>query len=242
MLIFRQLYDIETGTFTYLLADSESHEAALIDSVSEQVARDMRLLKELDLNLIYLFETHVHADHITGVSQLKEHFPNAASVVSKYGGAPCANHLTDGGDQYQIGPYQIQVLATPGHTNGCVSYYVPSAGMVFTGDALLIRGCGRTDFQQGNAGTLFDSVTQKLFTLPDSTMVYPGHNYIGLTTSTIGEEKRCNPRLANQSREGFIALMAELKLPYPKKIGESVPANLKCGKREETPESITQGG
>ncbi|HEY9842929.1 MAG TPA: MBL fold metallo-hydrolase [Candidatus Obscuribacterales bacterium] len=226
-MIFRQLFDYETWTYSYLLADEASREAALIDSVNEQAERDTRLIKELGLELKYVLETHVHADHITGACRLKQQFPAALTVVSKFGGAECADILSDDGDSYRIGEIEIRVLATPGHTDGCVSY--ATDGRVFTGDTLLIRGCGRTDFQQGDPGKLYDSITQKLFGLPDQTLVYPGHNYAGLTVSSIGEEKHFNPRLAGKSRQDFIEIMNGLNLPYPKKILESVPANLKCG-------------
>jgi sulfur dioxygenase len=226
-MIFRQLFDYETWTYTYLIADEKTREAALIDSVAERSERDAQLLKDLGLNLKYLMETHVHADHITGVARMKKHFPAALSVVSEAGGAPCADILTQAGEVYTLGELEIKVLSTPGHTNGCVSYLMEDR--VFTGDALFIRGTGRTDFQQGDAGKLYDGITQKLFTLPDATWVYPGHDYAGNLVSTIGEEKRLNPRLAGKSREEFIALMANLNLPHPKKIAESVPANLRCG-------------
>lgn len=226
-MIFRQLFDYDTWTYTYLIADEKTREAVLIDSVYEQTERDAQLLKELNLELKYLLETHVHADHITGVTGMKRHFPQARSVVSRYGGAPCADHLTDQGDVFKIGDIEIKVLATPGHTDGCISFLV--GDRVFTGDALFIRGSGRTDFQQGDPGRLYDGVTQKLFTLPDTTLVYPGHNYAGMTVSTIGEEKRFNPRFAGKSRDEFIALMNALQLPHPKKLAESVPANQRCG-------------
>lgn len=226
-MIFRQLFDPESSTYSYLLGDETSREAALIDSVNTQTERDAKLIQELNLSLKYVFETHVHADHITGVFNLRKHFPRVQSVVSKYGGAECADILIDDGHVLRLGELEIRVLATPGHTEGCVSYVVD--GKVFSGDALLIRGCGRTDFQQGDAGKLYDSITQKLFALPDHTLVYPGHNYAGLTASSIAEEKSFNPRLAGKSRQEFITLMNNLNLPHPKKIAESVPANLKCG-------------
>ncbi len=231
-MIFRQMFDAESSTYTYLLGDEKSGEAALIDSVQEQAERDAKVLKELGLTLKYLLETHVHADHITGVTRLKTQFTEAKSVVSAQGGAPCADHLAQDGDLFRLGELEIRVLATPGHTNGCISYQVGER--VFTGDALLIRGCGRTDFQEGSASQLYDSVTQKLFTLPDQTQVYPGHNYIGLTSSTIGEEKQHNPRLGGgKSKADFVALMDNLKLAQPAKIMEAVPANLKCGNLSE---------
>lgn len=229
-MIFRQLFDKETSTYTYLLADEVSREAILIDSVREQTERDAQLLQELGLELKYMLDTHVHADHVTGTYRMKEFFPEAKAVVSRHGGAPCADQHTDEGDVFKIGKQEVRVLSTPGHTNGCVSYYV--AGKVFTGDALFIRGTGRTDFQQGDAGKLYDSITQKLFTLPDSTEVYPGHDYRGRTVSSIGEEKQFNPRLAGKSREEFITLMENLNLPHPKHIAEAVPANQRCGRPE----------
>lgn len=231
-MIFRQMFDAESSTYTYLLADEKSGEAALIDSVQEQAERDAKVLKELGLTLKYLLETHVHADHITGVTRLKTQFAAAKSVVSAQGGAPCADHLAQDGDLFRLGELEIRVLATPGHTNGCISYQVEDR--VFTGDALLIRGCGRTDFQEGSASQLYDSVTQKLFALPDQTQVYPGHNYIGLTSSTIGEEKQHNPRLGGgKSKAEFVEIMDNLKLAQPAKIMEAVPANLKCGNLSE---------
>lgn len=237
-MIFRQLFDAESWTYTYLLADPETREAALIDSVDEQAERDARILEQLNLKLKYLLETHVHADHITGVNSLKQRFPKAQSVVSQAGGVECADHHAQEGDIFQLGAHQIQVLATPGHTDSCLSYLCKNR--LFTGDTLLIRGCGRTDFQQGDAGRLYDSV-QKLFALPDDTQVYPAHNYVGETVSSIGEEKQFNPRLAHKSRDEFIAIMQALNLPQPKKIMESVPANLQCGKRNNA-EAVNQGG
>lgn len=226
-MIFRQLFDAESSTYTYLLGDEASGEAALIDSVQSQAERDAKLLRELGLELTLLLETHVHADHITGVTELKKVFPGARAAVSGLAGPECADIRNFDGDELKLGELRIRVLATPGHTAGCMSYLL--GDRVFTGDTLLIRGCGRADFQGGDAGQLYDSITQKLFALPDATFVYPGHNYIGLTVSTIAEEKRLNPRLAGKSRAEFIEIMQNLKLPYPKKIDESLPANLKCG-------------
>lgn len=226
-MLFRQLFDPESSSYSYLIADADSKQAALIDSVYEQTARDTRLIQELGLELKYLLETHVHADHVTGIHGLKENFPKAQSVLAKTAGVDGADLLVADGGLLELGSLKIQVISTPGHTAGCTSYYVEDR--VFTGDTLLIRGCGRTDFQQGDAGQLYDSVTQKLFSLPEQTLVYPGHNYQGLTASSIGEEKRLNPRLAQTTRQQFIELMNQLNLPYPKKIDTAVPANLKCG-------------
>jgi sulfur dioxygenase len=232
-MLFRQLFDCESSTYSYLLADEKTKEAVLIDSVLEQVERDKKLILELGLNLKYLMETHVHADHITGVTSLKEIFPGAKSVLHESGGTACTDIYIKDGDEFAFGDYKIRVIATPGHTRGCVSYY--SDGKIFTGDTLLIRGCGRTDFQEGNSETLFDSVTRKIFTMPDETQVYPGHDYKGLTSSTVWEEKNFNPRFANKTKAEFAEIMKNLKLSYPKKIDQALPANLKCGNVNKAP-------
>lgn len=227
-MFLRQLFDSDSSTYTYLLADPTSGEAALIDTVHEQAGRDARLLTELGFNLKYLLETHVHADHVTAAASHRETFPTARIALSARAGAEGADLLLTDGQILTLGPLELRVIATPGHTDGCLSYYIQ--GYVFTGDALFIRGCGRTDFQQGDPGELYDSVTQKLFTLPDSTTVYPGHNYCGFTASSIGEEKRFNPRLAGKTREQFIEIMNGLQLAPPKHLERAVPANLRCGK------------
>ncbi len=226
-MLFKQLFDKETGTYTYLLADEETREAVLIDSVKEQAGRDAKLIKELGLNLKYFLETHIHADHITAVSALKNDFPQAQAVVSLHGGVPCADIKVKEGDEIQFGKHTIKVLETPGHTDSCVSYVLEDR--VFTGDALLIRGCGRTDFQQGSPQKLYASVTKKLFELPEDTLVFPAHNYVGFTVSSIQEEKTLNPRLAGKTEVEFAEIMHNLNLPKPKRIDEAVPANMKCG-------------
>ncbi len=226
-MLFRQLFDSESSTYTYLIADESTGEAALIDPVREQLERDLRLLRELGLTLCFALDTHVHADHITAAGDLRER--TAAKTVSCVtGGADCASvHLGHGGE-LRVGGLLIKALATPGHTDDSLSFLCEDR--VFTGDALLIRGCGRTDFQNGSPGQLYDSITQVLFALPDRTRVYPAHDYTGQSMSTIGEERRYNPRLAGKSRDEFIALMNNLRLAPPKKLNVAVPANRACGK------------
>lgn len=229
-LIFRQLFDYDTWTYTYLLMDPENREGVLIDTVKDQAERDLKLIQELEVNLKYLLETHVHADHITGADDIRQQ-TGAQVVYGEAANVSCADINIKDGEELQFGRYTVRVFATPGHTNGCSSYYLEN--MVFTGDALLIRGCGRTDFQQGSAETLYESVNKKLFTLNDDTMVYPAHDYKGLTVSTIGEEKQYNPRLGDgKSEEEFVEIMNNLNLAKPKRIDEAVPANMKCGKTD----------
>lgn len=227
-MIFRQLFDKDTSTYTYLIADEKTKEAALIDSVREQVDRDVKVLEDLGLTLKYAIETHVHADHVTGAGSLRQVLPSTKVVVHAASEADCADILINDGDVLKVGDVEIKALYTPGHTNTCTSYQV--GDMLFTGDTLLIGGCGRTDFQAGDAAQLYDSIHGKLFSQPDSTKVYPGHDYNGLTMSTIGEEKANNPRLGNnKSKADFVAIMDGLNLDMPKRIKESVPGNMKCG-------------
>ncbi len=239
-MLFRQLFDRESCTYTYLLGDEESGEAVLIDPVREHVERDAQLLDELGLKLKFTLETHVHADHITGSGLLRQKL-GSKSVLSARGGAPCVDVAAADGDIVEFGPHAIECRATPGHTDGCMSFYVADAGAVFTGDTLFIRGCGRTDFQQGSAENLYRSVHGKLFSLPNSTSVYPGHDYKGRTVSTIGEEMRHNPRLGGTSLEEFSEIMGKLKLAPPKKLAEAVPANQRCGLPEIKPSPATWG-
>lgn len=227
MLEIRQLFDTESSTYTYLVWDELTREAVLIDSVKEQVDRDLKLICELNLNLKYLLETHIHADHITGAGQLREK-TSAKTVIHESTKSECADLLVKDGDALFLGKHLISVLHTPGHTDTDISYLIEAA--VFTGDALLIRGCGRTDFQSGDAAQLYDSITQKLFTLPDETIVYPGHDYKGFLSSTIREEKNYNPRLGgNRNKNAFIHVMNSLDLEPPKNMALAVPGNLKCG-------------
>ena len=229
-MIFRQLFDKESSTFTYLVGDEGSRKAALIDPVVEHVDRDLLLAKELGVEIAVIFDTHVHADHITGAGTLRER-TGAKTHFSARGGPACADVLLNDGDLVHVGELVIRALATPGHTDSCMSYVV--GDRVFTGDALMVRGCGRTDFQEGDASTLWRSVHDKLFVLPDATYVYPAHDYRGQTCSTIGEEKRWNPRLGGSATvASFVELMHALHLPPPAKIDEAVPANKACGKRD----------
>jgi sulfur dioxygenase len=226
-MLFRQLFEPETSTYTYLLGCERSRRALLIDPVAGEVGQYITLLEELGLSLIYTMETHVHADHITGSSLLREQC-GSRSVVHRDAGTLCPDLLVSDGVVLQVGDMEIIVLHTPGHTQSCVSYLVNDR--VFTGDALLIGGCGRTDFQQGNAGQLFDSIQQKLFTLPPDTLVFPGHDYQGNTVSTIRQEIQKNPRLGTgMERSVFVDLMNHLDLPLPRHIHAAVPANMACG-------------
>ncbi|MGG6293343.1 MBL fold metallo-hydrolase [Leptolyngbya sp. AN02str] len=227
-MLFRQLFDEATWTYTYLIADPETNEAILVDPVAEQVERDLRILQELGLTLRYCLETHIHADHITGSGKLRE-ITGCQSIVPANAKAACADRFIQDGEQVQMGSVHIEAIATLGHTDSHMAYLI-NGTHVLTGDSLFIRGCGRTDFQSGDSGAMFDSVTERLFTLPDDTLVYPGHDYKGETVSTIGEEKQWNPRFAGHNRDSFIDLMSNLKLPNPKKIMEAVPANERCGK------------
>ncbi len=227
-LIFRQLFDYETWTYTYLLADPETREAVLIDTVKEQVDRDYNLVQEMGLKLKYLLETHIHADHVTGASDLRDK-TGAKIAVSEVAGADSADIPLKDGDELAFGTFKIRAMATPGHTNTCMSYYVD--GMVFTGDTIMIRDVGRTDFQQGSNDKMWESVTKKIFNLPEDTVVYPAHDYKGFHSSTVGEEKQFNSKLGGgKSKDDFVKLMNDMKLGQPKRIHIAVPANLKCGR------------
>lgn len=230
-MIFRQLFDKDTSTYSYLLADEATGEAVLIDPVREQLERDTKLLEELGLTLRYVLETHTHADHVTSAGPLADR-TGAQTVVSEHG--PDCGHVRVGhGDRLQAGGLEIEVLETPGHTPDHLSYRI--GGNVFTGDALLIRGSGRTDFQGGDAKALYRSITEVLFALPDDTLVWPGHDYRGHTASSIGEEKQHNPRLAGKDLEAFVEIMDNLGLPPPRHIQEAVPANRSCGRVPAAP-------
>lgn len=228
-MIFHQLFDKESSTYTYLLADSHTREGVLIDTVLENIERDLKLVKELGLKLLYVLDTHIHADHVTGAGEIRKR-TGAKTAVSKDSQVDCADLLLDDGQELKFGAHSIRVLATPGHTDSCVSYIIGEK--VFTGDALLIRGTGRTDFQQGSSQRLYESITQKLFCLPPQTMVYPAHDYKGQDHSTIDEEMKHNPRVhSGITLDQFVRTMSELKLSQPAKIHEALPANMACGQK-----------
>jgi len=226
-LTVKQLFDRESCTYTYLLIDADTREGAIIDGVLETFDRDLQIINELGIELLYAIETHAHADHITSAGKMRE-MTGVKLVYGESSGIAAIDIPLKDGESVALGHYRITAISTPGHTSGCTSYFCD--GMLFSGDTLLIRGCGRTDFQFGDPGMLYDSITEKLFVLSDDTIVYPAHDYNGRTASTIGEEKAWNPRLGgNRSRDSFIELMNNLNLDMPKRINEAVPANLKVG-------------
>lgn len=227
-MIFRQLFEPVSSTYAYLVGCPRTQQAVIIDPVIEEVSAYEAVLRELGLRLLYTMETHVHADHVTGGDALRTRL-GSRTCVRAGSGADCADVPLHHGDVITVGDVRIEVRATPGHTDGCVSFVLPDR--VFTGDALLIGGCGRTDFQQGNAAKLYESVTTQLFTLPPDTLVFPAHDYKGRTVSTIREEQAINARFGGgKSVEEFVQIMANLKLAYPKQIDRAVPANLRCGR------------
>ena len=229
-MIFRQLFDQQSSTYTYLLADEASRAAVLIDPVFEQARRDAALVEELGLKLQWTLETHIHADHVTGAWMLKQHLGSRIAVPGA-SGADGADRYLSHDEKIQFGKRHLEARATPGHTAGCTSYVLDDRLAAFTGDALLVRGCGRTDFQGGDARTLFRSVRNELFSLPDACVVYPGHDYRGLAATSIGEEKLFNPRLGESiGEQDFVGYMTNLGLAHPKQMEHAVPANLKCGK------------
>lgn len=230
-MIFRQLFEPSSSTYTYLVACQEQGVAALIDPVLETVERDLEVIQELGVKLAFTIDTHIHADHLTSATKLKA-IAGSKIVYPKQANLPCADMHVEEGKAFTIGSVELHPLFTPGHTDHHYAYLINQAAqqMVFTGDALLIDACGRTDFQSGDAGVLFDSIQQKLFCLPSETLVYPAHDYAGHHVSSIAQEKARNPRLGNNMpRQEFIEIMHSLDLPYPKKIDFAVPGNEACG-------------
>jgi sulfur dioxygenase len=229
MFVFRQLFDPTSSTYTYLLGCSTTQEALLIDPVFEQARRDAALIGELGLKLRWTLDTHVHADHVTGAWLLK-HKLGSGIALSATSGASGADRLLSDGDRVEFGRRSLEVRATPGHTDGCVTYVLDDETMAFTGDCIMIRGSGRTDFQQGNPRALYRSVRSRIFSLPETCLLYPAHDYRGLTATSVAEEKRFNPRLGGEiGEDDFVGYMKNLDLPHPRKIDEAVPANLRCG-------------
>jgi glyoxylase-like metal-dependent hydrolase (beta-lactamase superfamily II)/rhodanese-related sulfurtransferase len=229
-----QLLDPASSTYTYVLFDPDSRDALIIDPVDEQLERDLRVLREYGLRLIWTVETHAHADHITSAALLAEHTGARTAAPAACGIRTAAVQLQHG-DTLRFGQQQIRALHTPGHTAGsmCYTWEIDGSRHVFTGDTLLIQGCGRTDFQSGSSEALYRSITEQLFALPDDTLVWPGHDYHGRSHSTIGAEKTSNPRLAGKSLAEFQAIMDSLQLPKPRRIDEAVPANLRSGLRHD---------
>lgn len=232
MMIFRQLLDLRSSTYTYLLGDSDSGEALLIDPVYEQAPRDLALLRELGLRLRVTLDTHVHADHVTGAWRLSQMCGSEIALADVAGAEGVTRPLRHG-DRIEFGPRYVSVRATPGHTNGCLTFVLDDQSMAFTGDSLLIRGCGRTDFQQGSPQALFASVHEQILSLPEHCLLYPAHDYRGITVTSVLEEKRFNPRLGGDVDVGdFSGHMNNLNLPHPKQMAVAVPANMRCGEPE----------
>ena len=232
MLVFRQLIDPSSSTYTYLLADRRSMEAVLIDPVFEQARRDAALICELGLRLTHTLETHVHADHVTGAWMFKRQF-GSTIAVAKTSGAQGADRYLAHGDRIAFGSRHVTVRATPGHTDGCLTFVLDDESMAFTGDCLLIRASGRTDFQHGDPCRMYQSVHTQIFTLPADCLLYPAHDYRGLTVTSVREERQFNPRLGGEiGEEDFCGYMKNLNLPHPRQIDVAVPANLNCGRPE----------
>ena len=234
-MIFRQLFDASSSTYTYLLGDPQSRQAVIIDTVFEQHFRDLALVEELGLTLVAALETHCHADHVTGAWLLQQATGCHIGISRRYGdNVEGADLRLDHGHRVAFGKAYLEVRATPGHTDGCITYVTDDRRMAATGDCLLIRGAGRCDFQQGNAATLYHSITEQIFSLPDDCLVFPGHDYSGRTMSSVGEERAHNPRIGGRADErDFVGFMENLNLPHPKQLAVAVPANLRVGKPED---------
>lgn len=231
-MIFKQLFENSSSTYTYLLGCPDSGEALLIDPVLETVERDLSVLQDVGLTLSATLETHIHADHITGAVKLSA-LTNCKMAGPAMDELPCRDIGVHEGTAFSVGSLELHPLYTPGHTYAHHAYLMetPVCKMIFSGDCLLIEGCGRTDFQDGDAATLYRSIHDKIFTLPEDTLVYPGHDYVGRAITTVGQEKRRNPRLGkSKTQEEFIVLMNQLELPYPAKMEFAIPGNEQCGK------------
>lgn len=231
-MIFRQLFDKESSTYTYLLGDEKSRKALLIDTVLESADSYLQLLTELNLTLAYVLDTHTHADHITASGKLRD-ITGCITYLGKESGSDCVSQTLGDGEKINMGSFTLTALYTPGHTSDSYSFVVNDGAQhyLFSGDTLLIRGTGRTDFQNGNARDQYRSLHNKLLTLPDNTWVYPAHDYKGWARSTIAEEKLHNPRLQVSSEAAYEELMANLNLPNPKMMDVAIPANRACGKQ-----------
>lgn len=239
-MVLRQLFDPRSSTYTYLLADEQTRDAVLIDPVYEQFGRDAALIRELGLTLRYTIDTHVHADHVTAAWLCKEQL-GSQIAVSAAAGAEGVDLPVKDGDVIRFGGQALEARATPGHTDGCTSYVTADHRAVFTGDALLVRGAGRTDFQQGDARRLYRSVHRQIFSLPPDCTIYPGHDYQGRTATSVAEEREHNPRLGGErSEDDFVGFMDNLGLPHPKLIAVAVPANMRCGRPEQTPPEVAR--
>ncbi len=229
-MIFRQLFDADSSTYTYILGCDRTHEAVIIDPVFEQHTRDVALLRELGLRIKYSLDTHVHADHVTGAWLLKESEGAEIALAADYAADGVDIALTDG-MVLAFGECSVTALHTPGHTNGCFTFVTNDKRMAFPGDCLLIRSAGRTDFQAGDVHTMWQSIKDRIFSLPDDCLLYPAHDYMGRTVSTVAEEKRYNPRIGGDAREeDFVGYMNNLGLPHPRQLEIALPANMKCGK------------
>lgn len=230
-MIFRQLFDAESSTYTYLLASDRGREAVIIDPVKEKLADYLRVIQDLDLKLVRAIDTHTHADHITALGDLRDH-TGCITIMGEFTKAACVSQNVREGEVINVDGVKLQALYTPGHTDDSFSFVLDPAQpqAVFTGDVLLIRGSGRTDFQGGDPRKSWDSIVNKLFRLPDDATAYPAHDYRGWTASSIGEEKRHNPRLAGKTQDEYVSIMNALNLPNPRLMDIAVPANLACGK------------
>jgi glyoxylase-like metal-dependent hydrolase (beta-lactamase superfamily II) len=227
-MIIKQYFHTKTGTYTYLIADENSRDALLIDPVKDDIDVYLKVIQQLNLTLRFALDTHIHADHITALGLLKER-KNAATYLGLPQQVDCADFGLTDNQMIRLGDLEIRAIHTPGHTAESFCFYISAENVIFTGDTLLIGGTGRTDFQNGDAEKLYDSLHNKILTLPDDTLVYPGHDYNGKHHTTIGHEKLNNPRLANKNKEEFITMMNHLNLPDPEYMHIAVPSNLNCG-------------